>query len=167
MSLLSRRSTMVVAGCALVLPLAAGTANAAFDLRGDDAAPVEDTPASVEGSVDSTDATDTTDVTDSTRARACVDELRPCAAMRAPRVPTAIEDQLAQLDGIDAEALGEAAKDGASVNGSITARGEDLSGSADLSTDGGSLEVDTPFGDGSADATLDGTITADDLLGGR
>jgi hypothetical protein len=161
MSLLSRRSTMVVAGCALVLPLAAGTANAAFDLRGDDAAPVEDTPASVEGSVDSTDATD------STRARACVAELRPCGAMRAPRVPTAIEDQLAQLDGIDAEALGEATKDGASVNGSITARGEDLSGSADLSTDGGSLEVDTPFGDGSADATLDGTITADDLLGAR
>lgn len=171
MSLFSRRSMMVVAGCALVLPLAAGTANAAFDLRGDDAAPVEDTSASVEGSVHSTDADGSIDSPvgdgaarageNGARVEGCTAS-RACGSLRAKGLPS-VEAQVSEVEKVEANALGEASKDGASVDGSMTAQREDLNGSADLSEDGGSLEADTPFGSGSAAAEVDGDIAVDGM----
>lgn len=177
MSLFSRRSMTVVAGCALVLPLAAGTANAAFDLDGDKVSTIEETSASAEGSVSSTDATGSIDSSagdgvvkageNGARVKGCAAKSRPCAAVRGSGFPTVSKDQLAEIGGIDAEAVSEASKDGASVSGSATARGEDLDASADASTQGGSVEAETPFGDGSADATFDGSIAADGVIGTR
>ena len=188
MSLFSRRTTMVVAAGALALPLAAGTANAAFDLGGDSAAPVEDTSTSIEGSATSTDARGSVDSPagrgavkageNGVRATGCTSTTaQACAAVRGSGLPTVSKNQLAEIEGIDAEALGRASKDGASVNGSLTALEEDLRAAAEASTEGGSLTAETPLGDGSAkatldgriaaDVTLDGTIRADDMIGGR
>jgi hypothetical protein len=52
MSLFSRRSMMIVAGGALTLPLAAGTASAAFDLRVGSAAPVDELAAPADPAAD-------------------------------------------------------------------------------------------------------------------
>jgi hypothetical protein len=167
---------MIVAGCALALPLAAGTASAAFDADGDAAASVEDTSSgSVEGSVSSTDAEGSTASSvgdgvvktgeDGARVEACAAKSRPCAAVRGSGLPTVAKEQLVELDTIDAEAFAKASKDGASVTGSTTAQREDASASAELSTDGGSLQADTPLGSGSGHVTIDGTIQADGMPG--
>jgi hypothetical protein len=177
MSLFSRRSMMIVAGCAMVVPLAAGTASAAFDADGGNAAPVENASATVEGSVSSTDAAGSIESplgdgaveTEENGARltACAAGDRPCVAIRESRVPTVAKEQLVELETIDADALAEASKDGASVMGSTTVQREDLSGSIDASTDEVAVEADTPLGGGSADVTVDGSIAADVLHGGR
>jgi hypothetical protein len=160
MSLFSRRSMTIVAGCALTLPLAAGTADAAFDIAGDGAAPVEQLSASADGSVapaggsgsvggsigDGTVAAGT----NGARVEACAAAGRPCASLRGPRVPVARPGPLAVDAGrLAADADGVVSQRGMTAKGSIRVPGERVGGSIDASPDDATLTADTPVGNGS------------------
>jgi hypothetical protein len=160
MSLFSRRSTMVVAGCALVLPLAAGTVNAAFDIGGDDAVPVDDASASTEGSHASSGGSGSVDSTlgdgamqagrNGARVESCAAS-GPCASDRGSGIPDLTRGELREAGLLAADADGLVSKHGVDVQGSLRGAGERVGGSARLSTDGGSLGAGTPVGNGSAD----------------
>jgi hypothetical protein len=138
MSRFSRRSMMIVAGCALTLPLAAGTANAAFDIGGDGAAPADEVSASAESSLAPSGGSGSVDSTlgDGT------------VQVRGSEIPELSKRELPAASKLAADANGVVSRDGVDVQGSLHAAGEKLGGSADLSVDGGSLTVDTPIGNG-------------------
>jgi hypothetical protein len=160
MSLFSRRSMMIVAGCALTLPLAAGTANAAFDI-GDGAAP-DEVSASAEGSLAPSGGSGSMSSTlgdgtaqagrNGARVKACGADAQPCASVQGSGVPELSKAELPAAGKLAADAAGVVSKDGVDAQGSLRAGEEKLGGSASLSTDGGTLAVDTPIGNGSASA---------------
>ena len=171
MALFSRRTTTIAAGCALVLPLAAGAADAAFDSAGADrSAGIEDAQVTAAGSVSSTDATGSVEspaghgTADADEggigATACAAKQRPCASVRATTLPTVQNEQLVEVETVDADAVAEASRHGASVSATATALREDAAVTAHGSPDGGSVDAETPFGDGSGELDLDGSIAA-------
>jgi hypothetical protein len=158
MSLFSRRSMMIVAGGALTLPLAAGTANAAFDLHADGAAPVEvsasaegsSSPSVVSGSAGGSMGHGTLDAApNGARVNACAVDFRPCATVRGPGVPARPPRALSDVAELAADASGVVSERSATVEGSIRVPGEQVGGSISASPDGGSLTADTPLGNGS------------------
>jgi hypothetical protein len=161
MSLFSRRSTMIVAGCALTLPLAAGTANAAFDIGGDNAAPVDGASVSAESLLSSSGGSGSVDNTlgdgamqagsNGARVEACAAADRPCASVRGSVIPDLTGGALSGAGKLAADAAGVVSKNGVDVQGSLRGAGERVGGSAGISTDRGSLTADTPVGNGSAD----------------
>jgi hypothetical protein len=162
---------MFVAGTALTLPLAAGTANATFDSPGDGVAPEGEVPTSLDGSIAAAGGSGAVDSPlghgvvgagpNAAQVSACAVGAERCVTHRGSGIPVpatqppdlpAASQPLMDVAELTADADGVVTNKGrVTVEGSIRVPGEEIGGSADATADGGSVTFDTPIGNGSTE----------------